>query len=191
MKHDNDVVSASEIASWAWCPESWRLESLEVGRDDAGFSAGRAFHDETAVFEERSRSAISLGWWLLVSRGPGGSRGPLSLMGGSDARLFAVALVLGLLGLLLVVLSKRGRAWRGFGPGETVALDNVTLFSERLKLVGRPDRIVKEGGHLIPEEWKSAKRVSHGHRLQLGAYFLLIEEEYGKRPPFGVVVGDG
>src|SRR3954465_10871486 len=44
----------------------------------------------------------------------------------------------------------------------------------------------------IPEEWKSAKKVSHGHRLQLGAYFLLIEEKYRVRPPFGVVVlGDG
>lgn len=108
------------------------------------------------------------------------------------ARLFGAALVLGLLGLLLVVLSKRGRGLRGLGSGETVALDNVTLFSERLQLVGRPDRIVRDGGHLIPEEWKSSKKVSHGHRLQLGAYFLLIEEEYGERPPFGVVVlGDG
>jgi len=81
---------------------------------------------------------------------------------------------------------------RGLGSGETVALDNVTLYSERLKLVGRPDRLVRDGGYLIPEEWKSAKRVSHGHRLQLGAYFLLIEEEYGERPPFRVVVlGDG
>jgi CRISPR-associated exonuclease Cas4 len=73
-----------------------------------------------------------------------------------------------------------------------VALDNVTLFSERLKLVGRPDRLVRQGELIIPEEWKSSKRVHHGHRLQLGTYFLLIEEEYGVRPPFGVVVlGDG
>ncbi len=51
---------------------------------------------------------------------------------------------------------------------------------------------MRQGGSLIPEEWKSAKKVSHGHRLQLGAYFLLIEEAYGERPPFGVVVlGDG
>ena len=107
-------------------------------------------------------------------------------------RLFGVAAVLALLGFLLVVFSKRGRAFRGLGSGETVALDNVTLFSERLKLVGRPDRIVRQGGSLIPEEWKSAKKVSHGHRLQLGAYCLLVEEEYGERPPFGVVVlGDG
>src|SRR4051795_3847761 len=106
--------------------------------------------------------------------------------------LLAVAVGLAVLGLLLVVLYSRGRRARGLGPGETVALDDVTLYSERLKLVGRPDRIVRQGGSLIPEEWKSAKKVSHGHRLQLGAYFLLIEEEYGERPPFGVVVlGDG
>ncbi len=108
------------------------------------------------------------------------------------ARLFAAALVLALLGLLLVVLSWLGRKARGLGSGKTVALDNVRLFSEVYGLVGRPDRIVRDGGHLIPEEWKSSRKVSHGHRLQLGAYFLLIEEEYGERPPFGVVVlGDG
>ena len=77
----------------------------------------------------------------------------------------------------------------GLGSGETVALDDLVLYSERLMLVGRPDRIERQGEHYIPEEWKpSAKRVYPGHRLQLGAYFLLIEEEFGVRPPFGVVV---
>lgn len=108
-----------------------------------------------------------------------------------NAVLF-LAVALALLGLALVVFSTRGRAARGLGAGETAALDSVTLYAERLKLVGRPDRTVKQGSDYIPEEWKSARRVSHGHRLQLGAYFLLIEEEYGVRPPFGVVVlGDG
>ena len=103
-----------------------------------------------------------------------------------------LALVLALLGLLLVVLARRTRRGRGLGAGETFALDDVTLFSERLRLVGRPDRIIRNDGQLIPEEWKSSKRVHDGHRLQLGTYFLLIEEEYGERPPFGVVVlGDG
>lgn len=106
--------------------------------------------------------------------------------------LLPVALLLTLLGLLLVVLSSRGRTSRGLGDGETVTLDDVTLFSEKYGLVGRPDRIVREGERFIPEEWKSSKRVSEGHRLQLGTYFLLIEEEYGVRPPHGVVVlGDG
>src|SRR4051812_17711053 len=97
-------------------------------------------------------------------------------------QLLAVALGLVLLGLLLVGLAYRGRRMRGLGSGETVALDDVTLFSERLKLTGRPDRIVRQGEYLIPEEWKSSKRVSDGHRLQLGTYFILIEEEYGVRP---------
>ncbi len=46
--------------------------------------------------------------------------------------------------------------------------------------------------HSVAGLWKSAKRVTDGHKLQLETYFLLIEEEYGVRPPFGVVVlGDG
>lgn len=106
--------------------------------------------------------------------------------------LLVAAVVIGLVGLALLFFAVRGRMVRGLGGGETVALDNVTLYSERLKLVGRPDRIVKKGIAYIPEEWKSAKRVRHGHRLQLATYFLLIEEKYGVRPPFGVIVlGDG
>lgn len=103
--------------------------------------------------------------------------------------LLAAALVLALLGVLLVVLARRGRGKHGLGPGRTVALDDLTLYSERLQLVGRPDRIERTGELLIPEEWKpTAKRVHPGHRLQLGTYFLLIEEEYGVRPPHGFVV---
>lgn len=107
-------------------------------------------------------------------------------------KVFGIAVVLGLLGLLLVGLSRVGRKVRGLGSGRTVALDDVTLYSKRYGLVGRPDRIERKGKSLIPEEWKSAKRVSQGHRRQLGTYFILIEENYGKRPPYGVVVlGDG
>jgi CRISPR-associated exonuclease Cas4 len=108
------------------------------------------------------------------------------------ARILLIALVLALLGLRVVVLARRGRGERGLSPGETLALDDTALHSERHKLVGRPDRIVREGEFFIPEEWKSSKRVNDGHRLQLGAYFILVEEEYGVRPPHGVVVlGDG
>jgi CRISPR-associated exonuclease Cas4 len=106
--------------------------------------------------------------------------------------LILAALAVALLGLLFLLVARQARSDRGLGSGETVALDNVTLFSSRLKLVGRPDRIVKQGNSYIPEEWKSSKRVSHGHHLQLATYFILIEEEYGVRPDFGVVVlGDG
>src|SRR5262249_31313835 len=85
-----------------------------------------------------------------------------------------------------------GRTDRGLGSGETVALDDVTPFSEKYGLVGRPDRLLRQGGTIIPEEWKSSKRGSDGGRLPLRGYFLLIGEEFGERPPHGVVVlGDG
>ena len=106
--------------------------------------------------------------------------------------LLYAAWVLLVLGGVLVYLARKGRKLRGLGSGETVALDSVTLYSAELGIVGRPDRIVSEAGWLIPEEWKSSKRMNEGHKLQLGTYFLLIEAEYGSRPPHGVVVlGDG
>ncbi len=107
--------------------------------------------------------------------------------------LLGLAVLLLLVGIALVWAATRRRRAYGLGAGETLALDDRTLYSERLKLVGRPDRIVREGGLLIPEEWKpSAKRVYPPHRLQLGVYFLLIEEKFGVRPPHGwVVIRDG
>jgi hypothetical protein len=63
----SEIVSASEIASWAWCPESWRLNSLGVEPTNlAQIERGERHHAAKAAFEERSRSAISLGWLLLL-----------------------------------------------------------------------------------------------------------------------------
>jgi len=67
MKHHDDLVTASEIASWAWCPESWRLESLghEPG-NQASLKRGEAHHAKKAAFEGRSRSAVLMGRWLIA-----------------------------------------------------------------------------------------------------------------------------
>jgi CRISPR-associated exonuclease Cas4 len=102
-------------------------------------------------------------------------------------------LIFGLLaaifGLLLIAWALRTRKNRGLGAGKTEALDDLVLVSQALKLVGRPDRITRQGEFLIPEEWKpSARRIYPGHRLQVIAYCLLVEEHFGVRPPHGVVV---
>jgi CRISPR-associated exonuclease Cas4 len=108
------------------------------------------------------------------------------------ARVFIGGVLLALFGLALVVRALWTRRARGLGAGQTVALDNVTLFSKEHLLVGRPDRIVKQGGSLVPEEWKSSKKVEAWHIAQLGTDFILIEETYRVRPPYGVIVlGDG
>jgi CRISPR/Cas system-associated exonuclease Cas4 (RecB family) len=96
------------------------------------------------------------------------------------------------LGMLLVLAGRGLRRRRGLGGGTTVALDGLTLTSFRLGLIGRPDRLSKTDGTIIPEEWKSARVLRRHHRAQLGVYFMLIEEEVRVRPPHGfVVLGDG
>ena len=67
MNRNDDVVSASEIAAWAWCPESWRLSSL--GHEPGNWAVlkrGEKRHTLTALFERWSILVIKLGIWLLV-----------------------------------------------------------------------------------------------------------------------------
>jgi hypothetical protein len=67
MKRD-DVVSASEIGSWVFCPEAWRLQALghESG-NVAALEAGERRHEETAAFEVQSGAALTLGRWLIAA----------------------------------------------------------------------------------------------------------------------------
>jgi hypothetical protein len=62
------------------------------------------------------------------------------------------------LGLVLVMVGWGMRRRRGLGGGKTVALDNVTLTSQRYGLTGRMDRLIRDGGMVIPEEWKSSSQ---------------------------------
>lgn len=64
------------------------------------------------------------------------------------------------------------------------------LVDDTLQLVGKPDYIVRRGGHFIPVEVKplrKAKRPYESDIYQLMAYCLLIERTYGKRPPYGLL----
>ena len=57
-------------------------------------------------------------------------------------------------------------------------------------LTGRPDYLVEENGALIPVEVKSGRAPSipyDSHVFQLAAYCLLVEETFGKRPPYGLL----
>lgn len=68
------------------------------------------------------------------------------------------------------------------------------LYAENILLQGKPDMIFETWllKQLIPLEIKSGKlkeEMPHlGDIYQLGAYFLIIEETYGKRPPYGKLV---
>jgi CRISPR-associated exonuclease Cas4 len=99
-----------------------------------------------------------------------------------------------LLYLLVGRVERQGRSRLGLDGGVVVAADDSrlrvpTLRSSRLGLVGRPDHLLRSGDALIPVEQKpSARRVQPSHVMQIAAQCLLVEETYGVRPPFGIVV---
>jgi Flp pilus assembly protein TadB len=67
MKRNDDVVAASELAAYAWCPESWRLDTLGAEPENrAALQRGERRHARTALFERLSAVAIRVGVWLLV-----------------------------------------------------------------------------------------------------------------------------
>jgi CRISPR-associated exonuclease Cas4 len=91
----------------------------------------------------------------------------------------------------MVLRGRDVRSRRGLSQGRTLDLDGRNLYSARYGLAGRPDRVFDDGGMPVPEEWKSARRVYDSHVVQLGTYFVLIEEETGVRPPHGfIALGD-
>jgi hypothetical protein len=85
----DDLVTAAEIACWAYCPEQWRLEyglGLEP-ENRAALKAGTRYHDRKAVAERVAGGSILLGrflavlaavvlllllWWWLSTFRPGG-----------------------------------------------------------------------------------------------------------------------
>jgi hypothetical protein len=68
MKRRPDIVSASEIGSWVYCPEAWRLQALGAEPENwDALEAGERRHAETAAFEVQSGAALTLGRWLIAA----------------------------------------------------------------------------------------------------------------------------
>ena len=64
----SDVVSASEVASWVYCPEQWRLQ-YGLGHDSenvASLDRGERFHESTAAVERSSRRVLRLAGILII-----------------------------------------------------------------------------------------------------------------------------
>jgi CRISPR-associated exonuclease Cas4 len=115
--------------------------------------------------------------------------------------LLYIALLLCLLGILLLVWGRRQRVASGIPSGEVIYSDTgdwqkleKPLVSRRYGLVGRPDYLVRtqEGGKAItiPVEVKSRTRPATpyaSHVLQLMTYCLLVEDQLGARPPYGLL----
>jgi CRISPR-associated exonuclease Cas4 len=108
--------------------------------------------------------------------------------------------------LLILILVVAWALFRAVNPPHRytmLAADNVSgmkstkLYSPTYGLVGKPDELrLTTHAETIPVEVKSkvkAPRTPYkSHALQVSAYCLLIEEQTGVAPPYGLLVyGDG
>jgi CRISPR-associated exonuclease Cas4 len=111
--------------------------------------------------------------------------------------LLLVAIVLGGLGIWVLIQARAARRESGLPVGRVTYVDTGAwdrcerpLFSHRHRLTGRPDYLVRSRRDLIPVEVKSgaSPRAPYpGHVLQLAAYCLLVEDQEGRAPPYGIL----
>ena len=109
----------------------------------------------------------------------------------------ALILSLLMLGVLLILSSRRRLIKLGIPTGRLISLDtsrfiHVTepLYDPNLDLTGRPDYLVQRGRSRIPVEVKSGRAPQRPHRshvLQLAAYCRLVETTTGERPAYGIL----
>jgi CRISPR-associated exonuclease Cas4 len=83
------------------------------------------------------------------------------------------------------------KEYRVKGKIEYIDMAGAKAFrSEKYGLIGRPDYVIKLEDKIIPVEEKKGRTPQgplFSHILQIAAYCLLIEEETGKTPPYGLL----
>jgi len=112
--------------------------------------------------------------------------------------IILIALLLLITGILLLRFARGQRQESGVPEGEIIYSDTGAwrrndrpLFSNRYRLTGKPDYLVRQGREIIPVEVKSTRlrgrRPYDSHVMQLAAYCLLVEDVLGARPSHGIL----
>lgn len=108
-----------------------------------------------------------------------------------------VVVVLFLLALVLFWQSAKKQHASGIPGGRIIYSDNQAwqplekpLYVPSLNLTGKPDYLVELNGYIIPVEVKSSRILDapyDSHVFQLIAYCVLVEQNWGRRPPYGIL----
>jgi CRISPR-associated exonuclease Cas4 len=110
--------------------------------------------------------------------------------------LFLAALFL-VLALYFFRQSSKRRKTAGLPGGRVIYTDTSqwgpvedALYDPVAGLTGKPDYLVRKGKQIIPVEVKSGRVPDapyDSHIFQVAAYCYLVEKEYGRRPPYGII----
>ncbi|MBN1937616.1 MAG: CRISPR-associated protein Cas4 [Anaerolineae bacterium] len=108
-----------------------------------------------------------------------------------------VGMALLLMSMLILWGSNQLRRRTGLPAGRVIYTDTRAwqecpkpLYASWVNLAGKPDYLVKQLHYVIPVEVKTSRAPAEPYRshvLQLAAYCLLVEETYGRRPPYGLI----
>ena len=109
--------------------------------------------------------------------------------------LIILAVIVILAGALILALTRRQRSKLALPSGEVVYKDNPEspgrlLYSQRLKVMGKPDALIEQKTMIIPVEVKTGKTPREPyqtHIMQLVTYCHLVEENYHVRPTYGII----
>lgn len=113
-------------------------------------------------------------------------------LGQSDIIYILFVILLGF--IMLIVFSnstsKKYSIPSGVEVYQDMAPGGKILRSHRYGLTGKPDKVIKKRNRLIIYEYKStsADKPRKGHLLQMGVYFIILEEMYpGSIVDYGIL----
>ena len=208
------IISASEMERYGYCPLSWHLDLKGIDAEGAEVNTGVEKHKEMGdslknllVEEEKSRetsttliTVVSMIMALVTIALI------ILLISNDDINLGFILLIIGIgwmlvasffLYRLLVSTEKIDKLRDDYKLGETdietpdgLTRETPVLKSAKFNLAGRPDYLIKDGGQRIPVEVKTGRRPKapfFSHVLQIGAYCLLSEETFSVKPSHGQI----
>ncbi|MBE28182.1 MAG: hypothetical protein CMB06_03610 [Euryarchaeota archaeon] len=210
------IISASEMERFGYCPLSWYLdlEGIDAEGEEvhSGVEKHKAMGDSLKnllVEEEKSRETSTTLMTVVAMIMTLVTLALIILLISSNQLRQNLGFILLIIGIgwmlvasfflyrLLVSTEKVDKLRDDYKLGETdiETPDGLTKETPLLKsiehnLAGRPDYLIKEDQMRIPVEVKTGRRPRapfFSHVLQIGAYCLLSEETFEKKPSHGQI----
>lgn len=106
-----------------------------------------------------------------------------------------LAIIIILAGVVILTRTRQQRLKLALPSGEVVYEDSPEspgrlLYSQRLKVMGKPDVLIQQKEMIIPVEVKTGRTPREpyqAHIMQLVTYCHLIEENFHVRPTYGII----
>ena len=210
------VISASEMERYGYCPLSWYLDLKGIEAEGDEVNTGVEKHKEIGNSlkdllreEEKSRETSTTLMTIVGVIMTVVTAAMVILWVSTDAldqNLGVILLIIGIgwmlvasvfLYRLLLSTEKIDQLRDDYKLGEEkietpdgLTEDTPILKSRKYNLAGRPDYMIKENDLHLPVEVKTGRRPKapfFSHVLQIGAYCLLSEETFQKSPSHGQI----